>query len=390
MARPGLLCFILVLFLTGLLEAKALPVKHSIRLDPGRLYELYDFSRHDMSVVAETVAQDIASSGFSRVFVFAYSPLYGAFFQTKYPQTEVENFLGQGNFLKLFVSAAQNRKLDIVFSIPINNYETPWTLNPHWRVKNSSGKDYKPDAQSHYLSASSLEYRQWFLGLTESILKDFPGIQGLEALEPHVDLYWTQQSDFHEDALKAFKSQFPKSQPGSPDWWQFRSQELTGLLGLFFQRINQNQKESHVVQTWPAQQSGNLISAQNLRDLIGLDFVALQSLPSEKRPQFIQIQLLWQQWKAQFGTPNFNPEWVKTATLQLQDFFKSPPETSTNLILHIEKSEFKGPRGTIKPSKQEFLSNLRHSVEINLPVDVYDYTQLKQSGLLKDVRRLLK
>ncbi|HWU42988.1 MAG TPA: hypothetical protein VN132_06100, partial [Bdellovibrio sp.] len=113
-----------------------------LRVDPAYFQSLYpDRAPAD---IARTVVLQAQSHGVNTLFLYAYSPLHGAFYKTNYPMTEVEPDLGAQGIFALIYNEALSRGLKIIASIPINDFHQVWDLHPDWRSKKIDGTDYKP------------------------------------------------------------------------------------------------------------------------------------------------------------------------------------------------------------------------------------------------------
>lgn len=76
---------------------------------------------------------------------------------------------------------------------------------------------------------------------------------------------------------------------------------------------------------------------------------------------------MWSQWKAEYGTTVFNPDWIKSAATS---FLAQPA------IVHTELSEFSGSAGTVRPTSSQCLQELKTLRTMGVNFDVYDYAQV--------------
>jgi hypothetical protein len=360
------------------------PIK-AIRFDPSYVYDLPELAGLSSPDIAARVAADIASAGFNTVFLWVYSPVYGAFYNTNYSMSHIEAGIGREDFTRHFLTAAKARGLKVIALFHVNNYQKVWQQRPDWRVKNRKGGNYRPFSDVFPLSAFSPPYQSWLRGLLKDFLVRHPTIDGLEAFEAMVDYSWNDGADYNVSANNTFFRNFPQGRLGDSNWKKLQADALTLLQAIVFQEANLLSKESHVVQTWSATPEGQLMNSKDIADGCAFDFDGVLNLTGISKPKFITIEVMWQQWLAEYGSPYFNFNWVLSAGQQL----KARVANRATPIVHIELSEFEGSSGTIVPTDMQFLSDLTNAVSLGLPIDVYDYFQIKSRSLLGRVAEVL-
>jgi hypothetical protein len=351
----------------------------SIRVDEGYFYDL--FPGQSAATIANTVTQDALNSGVNTLFVYAYNDTYGAFYPTTYPNTVVEGGYGQQNVFNELVNAAHARGIRVIAVLPINNFLHVWNNNPSWRSKRRDGSDYTAYG-THNLSAWHDDYRNWYKGFLQDFFARNPNVDGIEAVEGMIDFNWDKTSDYNTIANQKFYSAYPTGVLGDANWLQHRALGLTTLHGIFSETAHAYGKPAMVVQTWTAGSTGALLSSASIRDGCGFDFDGIMNLPLSQRPDYLQAELMWQQWKAEYGTSVFTPEWTQTAGQS----FVTKVAGRLQPVVHIEISNFSGSAANITPTLDEFRRSLTSARAVGMGVDIYDYYQLKTRGALTILR----
>lgn len=341
-----------------------------LRIDPSYFYNLYP--GQSAVEVSNTVVNLAKTNGVNTLFIYAYNTVYGAYYNTTYNFTVVENGYGKMNIFKELTTAAKKNGLKVVAVVPVNNFKHVWDNKPTWRSKLKTGADYIPATDMHLMSAWHPNFRTWLAGFYTDLLSNNPEIDGLEAVEPFVDYHWAKQSDYNSVSNNKFKNLYPKARLGDSTWLKFRAQGLTDLIDLMNTTAHSYNKQSYLVQTWTARSDGSLFSSDVLRDNMGLDINGILNLTNSNKLDFFMAELMWQQWAAEYGGTIFNPNWTQKASL---DFINSVNNRSTPLV-HVEITPFLGTMGYVAPTLTEFSATLQSIRDLNLGIDVYDYNQL--------------
>ncbi|RYZ95701.1 MAG: hypothetical protein EOP11_24525, partial [Proteobacteria bacterium] len=337
------------------------PIDHAhlsgIRLDPGYIYDMPEYEFLSPAELAEFIVAEIAGGGFNTIFLYAYSPVYGAYYRTFYEATEVNRSLGFESIFPRIAGEAKRRGLSVIAVLPVNDFKQAWGEHPSWRVKNRAGGDYRPDAEHHFLSPAHPEFQAWYAGFLKDFLRLNPEVDGLEAVEPGFDLNWNGSVDFNPEALKQFGVRHPGAPKRGLAWEKFRSAMLTAHLARFFTLAHENLKQAFVVQTWPAKRDGSLVSSDEISQGLGFDWDATLNLPAPGRPDWANGELIFQQWRAKFGGATFTPAWAQAAGRSFAKFVGGRART----ILHAEYSSFEGKYGSFDASPAEVAEALAES-----------------------------
>lgn len=350
-----------------------------LRIDTAYFYDL--FPSLSVSEIIKKLITEVKLFGVDTLFVYAYNPVFGALYPTDYPFTHVEMGYGKLNILKDLTLAAKSNGLKVVGVVPVNNFKSLWDQKPLWRSKTKSGSDYVPKADVFLLSAWHPDFKVWLRGFYKDLLDKNPALDGIEAVEPFVDYDWSGDSDFNIFAIENFRRIYPRSRLGDDNWIQLRSRGLTDLIALMNTEVHLHQKAAYLVQTWPVKTNGQLLTNNEIKHHMGLDFNAVLNLKSEEKPDFIIAELMWQQWASEYGRNLFFPEWTRLAALHFINFVDS----RAHVLVHLELSPFNGNKGTVVPTKQEFAESLQSIRDLNIGVEVYDYSQIVKAGAWREL-----
>lgn len=353
-----------------------------IRLDPSYFYSSHP--GQSAAQIAQDVVATLKNARVNTIYLYAYNSVHGAFYPTTYAQTAVEPGYGVQNIFYAVTTEAKARGLKVVAVVPLNNFKTVWSNNPSWRVKQSGNVDYLPIAETYLLSASVVEYRNWYVGLINDLIERNPNIDQVEAVEPTLDYFWTGLPDQNPAALMAFNAQFTGAAIGSDNWRNFRAQEFLNFIGLFNQTVHVKGKESALVQTWTINSNGTLLDNKTIKDSTGFDFIGVATLSGTKKTDHLITEFIWQQWLAEYGTLGFTPEWITNIGADYNNTLRNAG-SSSDLIVHVEISTFTGASRTVVPTKSEFGRTMAATKNLVNGVSVYDYNQIRTQAAFNEL-----
>lgn len=346
-----------------------------IRLDPGYLYD--DYPGQTASYIATKVVAEVLKAGFNTIYLFAYSPTYGAFYTTSYTMTAVEGDLGAANFTALLIAAASASGIKVIAGFPVNNFKQVWDAQSAWRVKKKSGVDYI-NADYYPLSSHHISYQNWYTGLLNDFMTRNPTVYGLESVEGMVDLFWDGSVDYNSVAQSAYFAKYPTGTLGDANWKLFRSAAMSNMHSLLCTAAHAKGKKAHVVNTWTASSNGSLYNSSDISAGMGFDFDGVMNLAAPGKPDAMIAELMWQQWAAEYGTTVFTPSWTTTAATA----FKAKVASRTEAQIHIEISPFSGSAKSVTPTVSEFNASLSAAIATGLSYDIYDFHLLRTRGIL--------
>lgn len=343
---------------------------NGMRIDISYVYKLYPSKK--IKEVVNEIIDNSKKGSINTLFIYAFSSVYGAFYLTDYKFSSVEQGYGIHNIFKEITVAAKKNGIRVVAVVPINNFKEAWEKNPEWRAKTKKGEDYLPGKNNYPLSLWHPEFRKWVQGLYEDLLYRNPDIDGLEALEPSVDINWDMQSDFNPVATQHFRQIYPLGRLGDSDWLFFRARGLTEVIAIMNASAHHAGKKSYLVHTWPAKANGNLFSGAEIKQNTGLDLKGVLTLKGLSKLDYLVTELIWQQWASEYGPKKFTEQWPKKAAKEVISFVNH----RSGVMIHVEPTPFDGKRGQVAPSLKEFSETLMSLRDLNVGVGVYDYNQI--------------
>lgn len=353
-----------------------------IRLDPSYFYSSH--AGQSAEDIAEDVVTELKQSGVNTLYLYAYNSIYGAYYVTNYSHTAVENGYGLQNIFAAVTNEAEEQGLDVIAVVPLNNFKHAWQANANWRVKQSGNVDYVPLADTYLLSASSADFRNWYGGFIDDLVARHPHIDGIEAVEPTLDYMWNQAPDHNASALNLFSTLHPTESIGSAAWKNFRAEQFLNLIAYFNQKVHSHAKRSYLVHTWTVQSSGHLYPSNTLKDNTGFDFLGVTKLEGEFKTDVLVVEFIWQQWRSEYGTSTFDPQWIVDIGNECIQAVNSAGGHS-NLVLHVEISNFNGSHGSVTPTHAEFQQTLQWAKTLDKGISVYDYNQIKTKNAFSEL-----
>jgi len=330
----------------------------AVRFDAGYYYGRGRTARQ----LAAELTESWREQGVNLVYFYAYNRVYGARYRTSYPGNIMEDY-GRQDLLGHMLREAHRRGIKVVAWVQGVQHKQIWESHPDWRQKNADGSDYKPDADSYFLCVRNPEVMQWWLGLLDELLRDYPDLDGIDLAEFQLDLWGD-----HACHCAQCRSQFAQAHPSEPvpgrAWRKFRGEGLTRLLLASSRLAHSYDKEVHITTVFTARRDGTLMSSAQVRDAIGFDLEGVLSSPD--RPDVLQGELIWQQWAALYNDrATFRPQWTKTAVRQAQDMLRG----RARLIAHVEVTDF-GVGGLDGPALARTIASAAQGGATG--IDIYD------------------
>ncbi len=318
---------------------------NAVRFDPSYYYD----SDLEIKEMAQSLLQAWKSNGINTVFYKVYDPAYGAKYVTDY-QFNIMADYGKQDLLSHIINAARETgDMQIIAWIPAFLHKSAWENNPDWRVKNSDGSDYQPNPEDYFLCPANDQVRSWWMGFIKDILDNYPDLDGVDIAEPIVK--WNDHRCYGEQCSR---SEDPL----------YTSKALTKTLNESVELINSYNKLSCITSVVTANANGRLltIAEQQLKSGFYLDGV----LDYKSPPDWINLELMWQQWADYYNAPNiFTPEWTTNAAKTVVKFV----DDRATLIAHLEQTSF----GQIKVDAEQLNNAIQYSKDAGIEhVDIYD------------------
>ncbi len=316
---------------------------HAIRFDPGYYYN----TGVAVNMLVDRLVTHWESQGVNLIYYYAYSFAYGARYRTRYEFNREEDF-GRLDLLRRLTEAAHRRDLKVIAWVYVLRHKGAWDANPSWRSLTADGQPYAEGFDQYFLSPHQPDAVQWWLGFVDDLLRANPGIDGVDLVEPVVN-WWGNAADLSIAARGAFARAYPGAAVGGTAWQEFRANALSAVLEASAGIVKRYGKELHVTMTVPARADGSLMALSVLRQNTGFD---LERLLQRARPDYVDVELIYQQWVAEHHAPQvFTPEWTARAAAGARALLRGRAQ----LIVHVELSEF----GGVVPSVGEFSRVLR-------------------------------
>ena len=292
---------------------------HAVRFDPSYYYD----APVRANVLAEQLAETWRLHGVNVLFYKAYDPAHGAKYRTRY-DLNVEADYGRHNLLKYILKACSRRDIQVVAWLPALQHQPAWEQHPEWRVKNPDGTDYQLDAHHFPLCAANPGVRTWWLGFLDDLLKNYPGLAGIDIAEPVVR--WQSACCGCASCAR---------QKAEIGWEDVSALGLNKTLSAGFEKIHHYGKIACATSVVSPKADGALYSSAEQRGYTGFDLDALLDHPH--KPDWISLELMWQQWADLYNNPGlFSPEWVLGAAAAV----KAQVAGRSRLLVHLELTPF--------------------------------------------------
>lgn len=338
----------------------------AVRFDPSFYYK-----GERPKKLAAKLAKCWKSAGINLVFYRAYDPKYGAFYRTKY-NLNLEGEFGKYNLLKHIIRECHARNIRVFAWLPVLNHFGAWEAHPEWRAKRPGGEDFSDIGLEFPLCARVPEVQAWWYGFVADLLKNYPGIDGIDFGEPVVS--WKKGDACYcercSKAMEAFGADMP------PD--EIRAQPLTNLLKKSIALTGLAGRQTSVTFVVPAFSSGEIFNLEQKRVLTGFDLESLLHADTDEIPDIICPEFLWQEWKSRYpgvqgSSQPFTPEWTEQAFR----FFLREIDIPIQVLIHLEITDF--PKVEVHTSA--FEASLEAALEGGASgFDVYDSSQLEEKG----------
>jgi hypothetical protein len=308
----------------------ARPFLTGVTLDP--------WSYSDLGVSSETLAEALAErysrNGVNTVFCYAYNVDEGAAYRTRYRGASTSDW-GRQDLLGHLLEACHGRGVRVVAWLYSGRDRGMWLRHPEWRERTAGGKEYNPLRlhATYFLCPRNPEVRRWHAGLVQDLARRYPTLDGIELCEPLVN-WWGDQACYCEVCRREFAAAHPREALGGPAWRRFRAQGLGGFLSHCLEAISQEGIDTYIMTISDAWSNGAILSPQRQADESGFDLDALLDGPHP--PDWVNFEVIWQQWAAIYGAEVFNSRWAAEAAQQLV----RRTDGRARVVLHVELTDF--------------------------------------------------
>ena len=288
---------------------------NAVRFDPSYYYDW----PVPIEQMADRLAEEWRRHGVNTVFFKAYDPIYGAKYHTSYDLNQMTDY-GRMDLLGTVIDACRERGIEVFAWLPAFQHRSAWEKRPRWRVVSADGCDYIPTRDSHLLCPAHPEVRRWWLGFVEDILTHYPGLAGVDIAEPIIS--WQGEGCHGE-------GHGHQAGTGGP------AAGLTSTLAASVELIHRHGRKACVTTVASAHPDGRLYTAFEQMRRTGFDLHAV--LESEHHPDWICVELMWQQWAdLHRGPAVFTPQWTRQAARTIVGQVNG----RADLIGHLELTSF--------------------------------------------------
>jgi hypothetical protein len=319
-----------VVVLEPVAEIKPRPFLTGVTLDPWT----YKWSGLPPRVLAESLAERYARNGVNTVFFYAYNVEEGAAYWTRYWGASVSDW-GRQDLLRYVLEACHARHLRVVAWMYSGRDRGMWGHHPEWRERTKDGKDFSPLRlhATYFLCPRNPEVRQWYSGLVRDLGRRYPALDGIELCEPLVN--WSGDiACYCQVCNQGFASAYPGKPTGGPEWRRYRAEGLTEFLGECLAAVAENNIDSYLMTICDAWSNGALLTPKQQMEQSGFDLDAVLDGPYP--PDWVNIEVIWQQWAAIYGTEFFNYQWAEDTAERV----KRRIDGRARMLVHVELSDF--------------------------------------------------
>ncbi len=319
-----------VLVLEPVRNRKKIPLLKGVNLDPWP----YAWQGVSAKVLARSLAERYARNGVNTVFFYAYNVKEGAAYWTRYPGATISSW-GKQDLLKEVIKACHARGIRVVAWMYSGRDRGMWTKHPSWRERKRDGSVYNPLRlhATYFLCPNNPEVREWYVGLVRDLAKRYPELDGIELAEPVVN--WFGNTACYCDVCnREFRSRYPNDPLGGEQWLKWRAEGLTEFLSECIKAIKEEGTEAYLLTICDAWSNGAVLTPVRQAEESGLDLDAL--LDSPNPPDWINFEVIWQQWAAIYGTRIFNYQWAADTAQRL----KNRVDGRARTVIHVEITDF--------------------------------------------------
>jgi hypothetical protein len=210
-----------------------------------------------------------------------------------------------------------------------------WLEHPEWQERTKEGKPHNPLRlhAAYFLCPRNPEVRRWYVGLLRDLAERYPTLDGIELCEPVVNWYG-DQACYCEVCRREFAAAHPTEPSGGPVWRQFRAEGLTEFLSDCFGAISEQGIDTYVMTISDAWDNGAILIPSKQAQESGFDLDAL--LDSANAPDWVNFEVIWQQWAAIYGTDVFNADWAEETARRLV----RRTDGRARAVIHVESTDF--------------------------------------------------
>ena len=311
-------------------ETEPRPFIRGVTLDPWA----YRDSSVSAGEFAEALAERYQRNAVNTVFFYAYNVDEGAAYRTRYSGSSVSDW-GRQDLLAHLLDACHRRGIRVVAWLYSGRDEGMWKKHPEWRERTKDGKAHNPLRlhAAYFLCPRNAEVRTWYAGLLRDLARRYPTLDGIELCEPVVNWFGDQAC-----YCQVCRDEFAASHPGEPlgetVWREFRAEGLTDFLSGCMKAVSEEGIDTYIMTISDAWSNGAILSPRRQAEESGFDLEALLNGPYP--PDWVNFEIIWQQWAALYGTEVFNYDWAEETATRLV----RRTDKRARVVLHVELTDF--------------------------------------------------
>ncbi len=317
-------------------EKERRPFIKGVTLDPWA----YSSPSVSSKELAGMLAERYRRNGVNAVFLYAYNVGEGAAYRTRYPGASMSEW-GRQDLLAHVLEACHRRGIRVVAWLYSGRDKGMWKKHPEWRERTRDGRAHNPLRlhAAYFLCARNPEVRQWYSGLLKDLARRYPTLDGIELCEPVVNWFGDQAC-----YCEVCRDDFARAHPGEPlgegAWRAFRAQGLTDFLSGCIRAVAEEEIDTYVMTISDAWSNGAILSPRRQAEESGFDLEAVLEGPYP--PEWVNFEVIWQQWAAIYGTKAFNYDWAEETARRLA----RRTDGRARVLLHVELTDFGSQRMT--------------------------------------------
>ncbi len=315
-------------------ERGAQPFIKGVTLDPWA----YSGSGLYSKRLAEMLAERFSRNGVNTVFFYAYNVDEGAAYRTRYRGASVSEW-GRQDLLAHVLEACHERKIGVVAWMYSGRDRGMWERHPEWRERTRDGRAHNPLRlhAAYFLCTRNPEVRRWYGGLLRDLGRRYPTLDGIELCEPVVN-WFGDQACYCDVCREGFAKAHPGESLGGAVWRDFRAGGMTEFLSQCMRVIAEQGIDSYIMTISDALDNGAILSPRRQAEESGFDLEALLDGPYP--PDWLNFEIIWQQWAAIYGREVFNERWAEETARRLV----RRTDGRAGVVLHVELTDFGSQR----------------------------------------------
>jgi len=322
---------------------------NAVRFDPSYYYD----SPLKIDDMCAKLAAHWKKFAVNTIYFKIYDPIYGAKYKTSYDLNVVADY-GKQDLLKHIIHACSKKNIKVFAWIPAFQHKAAWEAHPEWRVKLPDGTDYKPTEDSYFLCPANQGVSQWWFGFLEDLLKRYEKLDGIDIAEPIIR--WKDNRCFCNFCAKADKNRGKGSTS---------SIGLTATLNKSIKIIHDFNKLACLTTVVSVYPDGRILSPQEQMKRTGFDLEGI--LEAENKPDWISLELMWQQWAADKNNFKnvFTPQWTQYAATTILTQIGG----RTKVVGHLELTSFGNQKVDAEKLAESILAAKAAGIQ---HIDLYD------------------